>query len=184
MDILDLRENTLYIGELKYKKQKMSRKADDVQGKKTAANCCKTFAKFLLSRLGISVMVILYSVIGGFIFEFLEKTNEKEECIQKLNEYKTLEFRIKQKLWNVSVTSLKGYKKGSGDVETKWETIEEFRKHLIDFRTEVLNINYTGVDCQNMGEKGGPGYRWTIPMAIQFSVTVITTIGNLKMFRR
>ena len=84
---------------------------DDAQEKKTAVNCCKTLVKFLLSRLGISVMVILYSIIGGFIFEFLEKTNEKEECIQKLNEYRALEFRIKQELWNVSVTSLKGYKK-------------------------------------------------------------------------
>ena len=57
---------------------------DDMEDKEKPANCCKTCTKFLLSRVGISIMVILYSVIGGFIFEFLEKTNEKGECIQKM----------------------------------------------------------------------------------------------------
>ena len=156
----------------------MSRRYDDDEGGgNKLANCCKTFAKFFLSRVGISVMVVLYSIIGGFVFEFLEKTNEKGECIQKLNDYNALELRVKQQLWNVSITSVNKHKDENEDIESAREATEELRKHLIDFRTNVLNINYTGIDCEKMGEQGGPGYRWTFPMAVQFSVTVITTIG-------
>jgi len=44
--------------------------------------CCKKAAKFLASTLGLSIIVALYAVAGAFIFQTLEQTNEKEECIQ------------------------------------------------------------------------------------------------------
>ena len=48
----------------------------------------------------------------------------------------------------------------------------------MEFRDKALDIAYKGIDCVRMGEEGGPGYKWTFPMAVQFSVTVITTVGT------
>ena len=151
---------------------------DDMEDKEKPANCCKTCTKFLLSRVGISIMVILYSVIGGFIFEFLEKTNEKGECIQKMQDYNELEGRIKLQLWNVSKTSVNRYHQNNQDVVRMQEAFDEFRVFLVEFRDKALDIAYKGIDCVRMGEEGGPGYKWTFPMAVQFSVTVITTVGT------
>ena len=36
-------------------------------------NCCMKMLKFLFSNIGLSAMVVLYTVAGGFIFEHLEK---------------------------------------------------------------------------------------------------------------
>ncbi|KAI0241644.1 hypothetical protein LSAT2_021866 [Lamellibrachia satsuma] len=37
-------------------------------------NCCMKALKFLFSNIGLSAMVVLYTVAGGFIFEHLEKS--------------------------------------------------------------------------------------------------------------
>jgi len=50
--------------------------------KKAMYACCKKGAKFLASTLGLSIIVAVYAVAGAFIFQILEQTNEKEECIQ------------------------------------------------------------------------------------------------------
>ena len=145
------------------------------------ANCCKTFTKFLLSRVGMSLMVVVYSIIGGFIFQFLEKTNEKGECIQKMEDYRVLENRVKNQLWNASKTIVNRYHQSNQDALRMYEALGEFRDFLVEFRDEVLNIDYSGEDCVRMGEEGGPGYKWSYPMAVQFSVTVITTVGTDKI---
>ena len=44
--------------------------------------CCTKAAKFILSNIGLCILVALYAVAGAFIFQLLEQTNEKEECIQ------------------------------------------------------------------------------------------------------
>ena len=38
-------------------------------------DCCKTFTKFLLSQVGLCIIVILYSAAGAFIFKHLEQIN-------------------------------------------------------------------------------------------------------------
>jgi len=43
---------------------------------------CKKATKFTLSNICLCIIVALYAVAGAFIFQTLEQTNEKEECIQ------------------------------------------------------------------------------------------------------
>ena len=43
---------------------------------------CKKAMKFTFSQLGLCTMVALYAIAGAFIFQHLEKTNEKDECVQ------------------------------------------------------------------------------------------------------
>ena len=44
---------------------------------------------------------------GGFIFEHLEQTNEKEECITRMHKYYPMANDTKHELWEAS----KGYVK-------------------------------------------------------------------------
>lgn len=53
--------------------------------------CCKKVMKFLFSHVGLCGMVILYCVIGGFIFEHLEKNNEEQICYESMSEYVPME---------------------------------------------------------------------------------------------
>jgi len=55
---------------------------DKLARRKAMCACCKKAAKFVASTLGLSIIVALYAVAGAFIFQILEQTNEKEECIQ------------------------------------------------------------------------------------------------------
>ncbi len=42
----------------------------------------KGFARAVLPKVGLIVMVCGYSIVGGFIFKHLEQSNEKGECRQ------------------------------------------------------------------------------------------------------
>ena len=59
--------------------------------KEKKEGCCKKFAKFLFSHIGLSAMVVLYCVAGGFIFEHLEKNNEEQICYESRGEYEPME---------------------------------------------------------------------------------------------
>jgi len=56
--------------------------ADKMARRKALCDCCKKAAKLAFSTVGLSIIVALYAVAGAFIFQALEQTNEKEECIQ------------------------------------------------------------------------------------------------------
>lgn len=60
-------------------------------------NCCRKacnkFITFLISRIGLFILVVLYVMIGGFVFEGLEADNELKAL--KLSEAR-LELLLKQ----------------------------------------------------------------------------------------
>ena len=141
-------------------------------------NCCKTFTKFLLSQVGLSIIVILYSVAGAFIFKHLEQTNEKQECIKKMEKYVVMANETKQQIWMAAKAYVKQYNDDDEDPDVVQNALIEFRQTLVQFRDDARALQYDGKDCNRMGEDGGPGYKWSLPGALLFSVTVITTIGN------
>jgi len=55
---------------------------DQIARRKAIFTCCKKATKFVFSTVGLAIIVALYSVAGAYIFQLLEQTNEKEECIQ------------------------------------------------------------------------------------------------------
>jgi len=136
--------------------------------------CCKKVLKFVFSHIGLCGMVIAYSVAGGFIFEHLEKTNEKQECVKAMEKYTPAENDTVYKLWQIS--------ENFRDDEYMNVALQEFQKILRKFRTTVLELGYDGSNCTIMGEEGGPGYQWSFPGALLFSVTVITTIGRTYIY--
>ncbi|ELU00882.1 hypothetical protein CAPTEDRAFT_24139, partial [Capitella teleta] len=132
-------------------------------------NCCKKALKFMFSHIGLSGMVVAYSIAGGFIFQHLEKTNEKQECVKAQEKYEPLENSTKYNMWDIS-----SHFRKDEDIEY---ALVEFQKMLVKFRDDVLALSYDGTNCSMMGEPDGPGYQWSFPGALLFSVTVITTIG-------
>ena len=145
-------------------------------------DCCKTFTKFIFSQLGLCGMVILYSAAGGFIFQHLEQTNEKQLCLEAENAYMPMEHTKKHDLWEMSKAFYNQYTKDGDDPEVQTKALAAFKDELIKFRDDALELGYDGKNCSKMGEVDGPGYQWSFPGALLFSVTVITTIGGYLIF--
>ena len=143
---------------------------DDPEGKGKFKDCCKKALKFLFSHIGLCGMVIAYSVAGGFIFQHLEKTNEKQECVKQKDKYDPLQNLTMFKLWEISSSF-------RADDDQEYALLE-FEKQLEKFRDDVIALGYDGKNCTALDEAGPPGYKWSFPGALLFSVTVITTIGK------
>ena len=54
----------------------------------------------------------------------------------------------------------------------------QMKSILQTFRNNSLAIGYDGRNCDLYGQENGPVYEWSLPGALMFSVTVITTIGQ------
>ena len=96
---------------------------------------CKKVLKGLFSHVGITGMVIAYSVIGGFVFEHLEKTNEKQSCIQLMDKYTPVENKTMLNLWEVSRAYVNEFFMAEGNeaMILRNDAIGEFEKILRDF---------------------------------------------------
>lgn len=128
----------------------------------------------MFSHIGLCGMVIVYAIAGGFMFQHLESANEKSECLKAEKKYRPLENNTKYNLWQIA----SNFKSN----EEMAMALDEFGRQLVNFRDDVLQLMYDGKNCSQMGEPGGPGYEWSYPGALLFSVTVITTIGKLFWF--
>lgn len=137
---------------------------------KTIKGCLKKTVKFTFSQFGLCALVTLYAVAGGFIFQHLEKTNEKQECFELMLRYVPMENATVHRLWDIA---------SSFQEDDVASALDAFRKQIQNFRDDVLTLDYDGSNCSAMGEPEGPPFRWSYPGALLFSVTVFTTIGKL-----
>ncbi|BFY98460.1 hypothetical protein BsWGS_01500 [Bradybaena similaris] len=134
---------------------------------------CKTVMKLLFSHLGLCVMVVLYCVAGGFIFEHLEKNNEEQICYESRDEYNPMA----EKTINSTMKIFHDYGGGITSESNRELMTIQLRSILETFRNNTLAIGYDGRSCNLYGQPYGPEYKWSWPGALMFSVTVITTIG-------
>jgi len=141
-------------------------------GLKQKDGCCKKFMKFLFSHVGLCVMVILYCVAGGFIFEHLEKNNEEQICYDSRDEYIDMEERT----LNNTIKVIKE-QEGSGQTDV---LVIQLQSILATFRDNSIAIGFDGKNCTAYGETDGPKYKWSWSGALFFSVTVISTIGKFS----
>ncbi|XP_029649632.1 TWiK family of potassium channels protein 18-like [Octopus sinensis] len=132
------------------------------QSKEKSA-CVKSAMKFLFSHIGLFGMVIAYCVAGAFIFEHLERENEIKSCRDSFKEYTSVESKTLEKLLAIESNS-----------PSKKSEIEQILKI---FRDSAMNIGYTGEDCDTKGLPGGSSLSWSLPGALLFAVTIVSTIG-------
>ena len=145
-------------------------------GTKSKDGFCRKFAKFLFSHIGLSAMVVLYCVAGGFIFEHLEKNNEEQICFESRSEYTPMET----KTINSTMQVFTQY--GNVVTDSTKELMEvQIRSILETFRSNTLAIGYDGRDCNAYGQEGGPTYSWSWAGGLMFSVTVVSTIGQCSV---
>ena len=112
---------------------------DGGQEKKGRGDCCKKFLKFLFSHIGLCGMVVAYSVVGGFIFQHLEQTNEKQECVKKMDKYNPMENETTFKLWEIAQAFVPEY---NDDTEIEPKALGEIESILKKFRTDVLERSW------------------------------------------
>ena len=65
--------------------------SEEKEEKESKSSVVKIFAQITFSHLGLSVLVILYCMLGGFLFELLEKQNEIMACVEARREYDDME---------------------------------------------------------------------------------------------
>lgn len=124
------------------------------------ASCWKSVSKFLCSHVGMCIMVILYCIAGGFVFEHLEKDNEIQICKDSRKEYDSIEKKTLDKFRDINQM-----------------TPNETLSILQMFRDSCVSIGYTGDVCELIGKENGTAFSWSLPGAILFSITIVSTIG-------
>ncbi|KAK2168354.1 hypothetical protein NP493_1232g00053 [Ridgeia piscesae] len=124
------------------------------------ASCCKGFIAFLFSTVGLSTLMVAYTIMGGFIFRQLEA--EREEKL-KTGFVATQRWHV-ERLWDVTMEMNVFYK-------ANWTTMADalFANYTQWVYTATTKHGWDGKD-------GDTELQWTFAGALLYSITVITTI--------
>ncbi|XP_074025979.1 uncharacterized protein isoform X2 [Leptinotarsa decemlineata] len=119
--------------------------------------CCRILSRWILSQVGLSIVVVIWALLGALAFFRTEGPRE-------LQQYQTLAKLQK----DLSVELATNLKQTEGHQDGWPVTIHKyFEKH------EVLFLDAVGA---GFGEGGG-GNIWTYPGCILFAVSLLTTLG-------
>ncbi|VDI69717.1 potassium channel subfamily K, invertebrate [Mytilus galloprovincialis] len=123
----------------------------------------KKFLIFLFSHVGLTCLVIGYSIFGAIIFQSLEQGNEKQSRIITTN----LRKETLNDLWNTTyLPDIFEKPNWTGRVEN---TLRLFEKQIYIATTQ---LGWDGISDEAVGE-----LHWSFTGSLLYSVTVITTIG-------
>lgn len=125
--------------------------------------CCKKFLAFLFSHVGLCALVVGYTILGAFVFRHYESVKEKERIMN----IKAIRNMTVNKLWTETEMYNVLYKENWTAMATK--EIEKFQQMLI----QAVKEGYDGK------EVGSTGHQWSLSGAWMYSITVISTIGEL-----
>ena len=114
---------------------------------------------FVFSNVGICVLVLGYLILGAFMFEHLEAENLG---VSPMVERRALTVA---RLWNIT-ERYNTLHKGDWDKEVK-RVVADYQEVVI----EGIEEGFDGTDY--------PSTQWTFSGALLYSITVITTIGEL-----
>jgi len=172
-DISVIRDN-------EYQNERTQRELDELETSKTR-QCLKKTAKFLFSHIGLVTLVGVYAAAGGFLFELLERHQEKLNCQEAQGQMNVEMNTLKQKIvayiqYNTSSSSSLTLPTATY-ITAKDNTTVAYTKiaaMLYDFRNFVIstssNYRYSNDDCSVIN-------KWTYPNSLLFAITIITTIG-------
>ncbi|WAQ98057.1 KCNKI-like protein [Mya arenaria] len=128
---------------------------------------CKSIAQVAFSHIGLCLIVFSYCVLGGVLFELLEKDNEIQACVDSRKEYIDMENETLFSLLDVVLNNQLNSEAADAQLLGVFET----------FRNNSFSISYDGSWCEGYGQPDGPMHEWTFAGGLFFSMTVITTIG-------
>ena len=126
------------------------------------ASCCKRFVAFLFSTVGLSTLMVGYTIMGGFIFSKLE--GDREEDLKSGMAAKR-QWHV-QRLWDVTIEMNVFFEKN-------WTAAADAL-----FVNYSKNVYVAATEQGWDGKADGTDQQWTFTGALLYSVTVITTIGE------
>ncbi|KAI8739248.1 potassium channel subfamily K member 9 [Biomphalaria glabrata] len=141
--------------------------------KRRAKWASKKLLVFILSHVGLTTIVGLYAVAGGFLFQYLEGQKPLEDApVVQTRELLKINFtEIRQRhidmLWNFTQEINILY---PSDWKRKCEEI------LLAFQNDLTEAAVTTEEIL-VPEPLPVAAKWTYPSALLYSVTIITTIG-------
>lgn len=135
--------------------------------RKKVVKCCKTFAAFLFSHIGLLSLVVGYTILGGFVFRAIEQPFEKEIKMD-IQRNRTVAVA---KIWQWAVDL-----KMDGFLEKDnftYEVEKEFKKFQHDIYVATKINGWNGDDSKDHSDP-----QWSIASSLLFAITVMTTIGK------
>ncbi|KAI0978281.1 hypothetical protein GJ496_005555 [Pomphorhynchus laevis] len=140
----------------------ITRRSSRICTKVNCIRCLKAFIAFLFSRVGLTMLMAAYIVLGGKLFEALELSNERNTRIQMhIVMNKTLNCLFNEALkMHVKRDFLENYS------ETASIIISDFENSLI----QSIRNGYNGLDNFDDTE-------WSFFGAVLYATTLVSTIG-------
>ena len=125
--------------------------------------CCKKIVILAVSNIGLTCIVVTYSIIGAFMFEALEAEHERTARTTM----SILRRNASARLWQITVTS---------NIFQRENWTEKAEVEFVRFQGEIYRatkeMGWDGVS--NVAESE---VYWSFTGALLYCVTVITTIG-------
>jgi len=175
-----------------------SRTSDDVpkEGRSRCSRCsacCKGFLSFLFSTIGLTFLLVAYSIVGGLVFMELESGKEKsgkenrtaeemEKLRQHLEKHQEQVVNRTEKLRREHLSQL-------------WELtmrLNVLHRDVWMLEADSILVNYTTVvytytkmmdwEAGGEDEEGGEDEdnQWSFAGSLLYAITVITTIGTRR----
>ena len=127
------------------------------------ASCCRSFMSFLASTVGLTCLLVVYTLLGGVLFVELEAQHEQ---IVKTVVTTTRDDYVRQ-LWNITAQLNVLHPEN-------WSALAE--QLLERYADEVYVATKTqGWDGRQVDDDGGQ--QWSFAGGLLYSITVVTTIG-------
>ncbi|KAL3186400.1 hypothetical protein MRX96_028112 [Rhipicephalus microplus] len=139
--------------------------AASASGENKCRSCCRKFAAFLFSHVGLCALVVGYSVLGAFAFRALEGPYE----VRKASQVRALREQTVSRLWEVTAELNVLYK-------DNWTFA--VNEHIRDFQLRLVAAVKDGYD----GKESGREQQWSFSGAFLYSLTVITTIEKERVY--
>ncbi|KAK3587206.1 hypothetical protein CHS0354_030393 [Potamilus streckersoni] len=128
-----------------------------------ARKACKETSLFLLSNIGSISMVVCYSIMGGFLFQAIERPYE----IRTRTFVSDIRKGYIQRLWRANMDY---------NIFHRENWTNEADAILRTFQTEIFAVvrdkGWDGIDESAMEKE-----KWSFTGSLLFSVSIITTIG-------
>jgi len=129
---------------------------------KESKSGCFTVLAFICSRVGLSIIALLYVVIGGLIFQYIESDIETEQSLRFKDVSDSSDLLVIE-IWNMTRSNLIFNEKLYTDI---------LRKRMSEHKTRYMGALLKGYSpYDNLGEY------WTLSGSILYALTLVTTIG-------
>ncbi|CAH8584677.1 unnamed protein product [Schistosoma rodhaini] len=129
------------------------------------------YLKIIFKNIGLTLLLISYLCIGGYIFRSLELYNESHDCFERQNNYL-------KKLNSTTFRVIGIIKSINSDNINNTQTLDEIILSLLNEYANdlfILDMN-PSTNCTAILNTPD-GSKWNLINSIFFCVTVITTIG-------